>query len=150
MIELLGNAGQLGFSPGTLQTRKCDANLTSVNCIAGAYSLSGRSGTRGDGASFALDRPIGIAPRPLLAQLDRAPGFEPGGWGFESLRAGQREMNLPGTYAHWQLVDGSNPFSVTSSQARAIKVASEASRIRRRGMKDAGRFGLRACRVISG
>ena len=27
--------------------------------------------------------------RPLLAQLDRAPGFEPGGWGFKSLGAGQ-------------------------------------------------------------
>src|SRR3954451_11117674 len=26
--------------------------------------------------------------RPLLAQLDRAPGFEPGGWGFKSLGAG--------------------------------------------------------------
>ena len=25
---------------------------------------------------------------PLLAQLDRAPGFEPGGWGFKSLGAG--------------------------------------------------------------
>ena len=25
---------------------------------------------------------------PLLAQLDRAPGFEPGGWGFEPLGAG--------------------------------------------------------------
>jgi hypothetical protein len=26
---------------------------------------------------------------PLLAQLVRAPGFEPGGWGFKSLGAGQ-------------------------------------------------------------
>ena len=30
--------------------------------------------------------------RPLLAQLDRAPGFEPGGWGFKSLGAGHRNV----------------------------------------------------------
>ena len=40
--------------------------------------------------SLAPDRPGVTGQRPLLAQLDRAPGFEPGGWGFKSLRAGQR------------------------------------------------------------
>lgn len=30
----------------------------------------------------------------LLAQLDRAPGFEPGGWEFESLRGCHTKENL--------------------------------------------------------
>ena len=34
--------------------------------------------------------------RPLLAQLDRAPGFEPGGWGFKSLGAGHPMSGMGG------------------------------------------------------
>ena len=89
MIKLLGNAGQFGLSPGTLQTRKCDANLTSVNCKAGVLLAFFRGGQGARDSSLAPDRPAGTGQRPLLAQLDRAPGFEPGGWGFKSLRAGQ-------------------------------------------------------------
>ena len=35
---------------------------------------------------------------PLLAQPDRAPGFEPGGWGFESLGAGHFGRHLQFSY----------------------------------------------------
>ena len=37
--------------------------------------------------------------RPLLAQLDREPGFEPGGWGFKSLGAGHRSKHPRGRKA---------------------------------------------------
>ena len=42
--------------------------------------------------------------QPLLAQLDRAPGFEPGGWGFKSLGAGHRRLSAMveiGHSANW-------------------------------------------------
>ncbi len=43
--------------------------------------------------------------RASVAQLDRAPGFEPGGWGFESLRA----------YSLWLKFSDFPQFAATSS-----------------------------------
>ena len=40
------------------------------------------------GGKLTLEATSANLLRPLLAQLDRASGFEPEGWGFESLGAG--------------------------------------------------------------
>ena len=52
----------------------------------------------------------------LIAQLDRASGYEPGGWGFESLWGYQKKMELPSVLyaqASWQNVQG--PFESETS-----------------------------------
>ncbi len=63
--------------------------------------LLGRTAIIGEARTATMDessakveskRQILTSQRPLLAQLDRAPGFEPGGWGFKSLGAGQLHM----------------------------------------------------------
>lgn len=51
--------------------------------LIGDWRLHSTAGTRYTGPGSAG------GCLPLLAQLDRAPGFEPGGWGFKSLGAGQ-------------------------------------------------------------
>jgi hypothetical protein len=52
---------------------------------------------------------VAISCKPLLAQLDRVPGFEPGGWGFKSLGAGQHQRQVwGGKLTNWQGLVASN------------------------------------------
>ena len=66
--------------------------------------------------------------RPLLAQLDRAPGFEPGGWGFKSLGAGH--PNGSEAVIEWNSMGGggwpsqaASPFAVddATTMARSLR-----------------------------
>lgn len=54
-----------------------------------SYFRDFRNGSKADAVEGRHSRFAALeAPFPLLAQPDRAPGFEPGGWGFEPLGAG--------------------------------------------------------------
>jgi hypothetical protein len=69
--------------------RTAERRRTAIEHVRNGRLAGGCLGHKRRSEKFISSRLQSLCEQPLLAQLDRAPGFEPGGWGFKSLGAGQ-------------------------------------------------------------